>query len=74
MGAGSAPPSRYGLRKAWNQAKQAECVNANTGQVCWPEVSKEAFADGVRGAVDGYWRSQKSRAGQINGRRVGFPR
>jgi putative transposase len=70
----SAPPSLYGLRKAWNQAKEAECVSADTGEVWWPEVSKEAFADGVRGAVDGYWRWQKSRAGEIKGRRVGFPR
>jgi len=25
-------------------------VNAETGEVWWPEVSKEVFADGVRGA------------------------
>jgi putative transposase len=73
-GARSAPPSLYGLPKAWNQAKQAECVDADTGQVWWPQVSKEAFADGVRGTVDGCWRWQKSRAGQIKGKPVGFPR
>ena len=36
----------------------------------WPQVSKEAFADGIRGAVDGYWTWQASRAGN----RAGFPR
>ena len=36
-------------------------------------MSKEVFADGVRGAVDGYWRWQKSRSGEIAGRPVGFP-
>jgi putative transposase len=73
-GAESPSPSLYGLRKEWNRAKETECVNVDTGEVWWPEVSKEAFADGVRGAVDGYWRWQKSRAGQIRGKRVGFPR
>jgi putative transposase len=40
----------------------------------WPQVSKEAFADGIRGAVDGYWAWQASRAGNRAGRRAGFPR
>lgn len=67
-------PSAYGMRKRWNQAKGTHCVNAETGEVWWPEVSKEAFACGVRDAVDAYWRWQKSRAGKLAGRRVGFPR
>jgi putative transposase len=67
-------PSLYGLRKRWNQAKNTECVDAETGEVWWPEVSKEAFADGIKGAVDGYWRWQKSRAGKIGGRKAGFCR
>src|SRR6266568_6961656 len=71
----SAPlPSLYRLRKRWNQAKQVECVDTGTGQVWWPEVSKEAFNDGIKGAVDGYWRWQLSRVGKLKGRRVGFPR
>jgi putative transposase len=68
------PPSFYGLRRRWNQAKNGECVDKETGEVWWPEISKEAFADGIRGAVDAYWRWQKSRAGKIGGNRAGFPR
>ncbi len=54
--------------------KNAICVNVGTGQPWWPEVSKESFSDGIRGAVEGYWRWQKSRSGALGGRRVGFPR
>jgi len=74
FGAETEKPSLYGLRKRWNQIKDTECVDDNTGQVWWPEVSKEAFADGITGAVDAYWNWQKSRAGKREGRRVGFPR
>ena len=66
-------PSFYALRKRWNTEKDTVCVNAETGQVWWTEVSKEVFADGVRGASDAYWRWQKSRSGTISGPRVGFP-
>jgi hypothetical protein len=51
----AAAPSLAGLRKRWNRVKDTECVDRDTGQVWWPHVSKEAFADGIRGAVDGYW-------------------
>jgi putative transposase len=67
-------PSFYRLRKRWNAEKSTVCLNAETGDVWWPEISKEVFADGVRGAADAYWRWQKSRAGKIAGRPVGFPR
>ena len=67
-------PSFYALRKRWNGEKDAVCVDNETGDVWWQEVSKEVFADGVRGATDAYWRWQKSRSGQIAGRRLGFPR
>jgi putative transposase len=50
------------------------CVNAETGAVWWPECSKEAYADGIDGAVDAYWNWQTSRAGTREGKRVGFPR
>ena len=73
-GESSTPPSFYSLRKRWNAEKDTVCVNQNTGEVWWSEVSKEVFADGVRGATDAYWRWQKSRAGKIAGRKVGFPR
>jgi putative transposase len=67
-------PSLAGLRKRWNQAKDAECTDAGTGQVWWPQISKEAFADGIKAAVDAYWNWQASRAGRRAGRRAGFPR
>lgn len=67
-------PSLAGLRKRWNQVKDTECVDADTGQVWWPHISKEAFADGIKAAVDAYWNWQTSRAGRRRGRRVGFPR
>jgi putative transposase len=67
-------PSLAGLRKRWNQVKDTECVDRETGQAWWPEISKEAFADGIRAAVGGYWNWQTSRAGKRAGRRVGFPR
>ncbi|MCV7402703.1 transposase [Mycobacterium fragae] len=67
-------PSLRVLRKRWNQAKDEVCVNAETGQVWWPECSKEAYADGIGGAVEAYWNWQSSRAGTRAGKRVGFPR
>ncbi len=73
-GVSSAAPSLYGLRKKWNVEKRVVAVDAGTGEEWWPEISKEVFNDGIRGAVDAYWRWQKSRAGKLKGRRVGFPR
>lgn len=67
-------PSLRVLRKRWNQAKDEVCVNTETGQVWWPECSKEAYADGIAGAVEAYWNWQTSRAGGRSGKRVGFPR
>jgi putative transposase len=67
-------PSLPALRKRWNQAKDTECVNARTGEVWWPEISKEAFSDGIKAGVDAYWNWQTSRAGKRAGRKVGFPR
>src|SRR5665213_937001 len=72
-GESGTPPTFYSLRKRWNAEKSTVCVTG-TGEVWWPEVSKEVFADGVRGDTDAYWRWQKSRAETIKGRRVGFPR
>jgi putative transposase len=67
-------PSFFGMRARWNKAKHTECVDGDTGEVWWPEISKEAFADGIRAAVDGYWSWQQSRSGKRAGKRVGFPR
>ncbi|HEX4558318.1 MAG TPA: IS607 family element RNA-guided endonuclease TnpB, partial [Mycobacterium sp.] len=70
----TAKPSLRVLRKRWNTVKNDVCVNAETGAVWWPECSKEAYADGITGAVDAYWNWQQSRAGKRAGKRVGFPR
>ena len=67
-------PSLRVLRKRWNTVKDGVCVNAETNTVWWPECSKEAYADGIDGAVDAYWNWQTSRAGTRAGKRVGFPR
>jgi putative transposase len=67
-------PSLASMRKRWNRVKETECVDAGTGEAWWPEISKEAFADGIKAAVDGYWNWQASRAGKRAGRRAGFPR
>lgn len=73
-GVETARPSLRVLRKRWNTVKDSVCVNAETGAVWWPECSKEAYADGISGAVDAYWNWQTSRAGKRAGKRVGFPR
>ena len=48
-GAEARAPLMMGLRKRWNQAKNIECVDRETGEMWWREVSKEAFADGIGG-------------------------
>ncbi|MCH9766454.1 MAG: IS607 family element transposase accessory protein TnpB [Actinomycetia bacterium] len=73
-GVETAKPSLRVLRKRWNTVKNDVCVNAETGAVWWQECSKEAYADGIAGAVDAYWNWQQSRAGKRAGKRVGFPR
>jgi len=55
-------PSLRVLRKRWNAVKDDVCVNTETGAVWWPECSKEAYADGITGAVNAYWNWQTSRA------------
>jgi putative transposase len=67
-------PSLRVLRKRWNTVKDDVCVNAETGHPWWGECSKEAYADGIAGAVDAYWNWQTSRSGTRAGKRVGFPR
>ena len=61
-------PSLAGLRKRWNTVKSEVCVNAETGQPWWTECSKEAYADGIAGAVEAYWNWQTSRSGKRAGR------
>ena len=69
-----AKPSLRVLRKRWNTVKNEVCVNADTGAAWWPECSKEAYADGIDGAVDAYWNWQNSRSGKRDGKPMGFPR
>ena len=73
-GVATEKPSLRVLRKRWNTVKGEVCVNAETGAPWWRECSKEAYADGIAGAVDGYWNWQTSRAGMRAGKSVGFPR
>lgn len=73
-GVETAKPSLRVLRKRWNTVKDTVCVNSESGEVWWPECSKEAYADGIAGAVEAYWNWQTSRAGTRAGKRVGFPR
>lgn len=68
-----AKPSLPVLRKRWNLVKGQVCVNTKTGKPWWSECSKEAYADGIDGAVAAYWNWQTSRAGKRAGKRVGFP-
>ena len=70
----TAKPSLRVLRKRWNTVKNEVCVNADTGMVWWRGCSKEAYADGIDGAVDAYWNWQNSRSGKREGKRMGFPR
>jgi putative transposase len=73
-GVETSKPSLGVLRKRWNTVKDVVCVDAQSGAVWWPECSKEAYADGIDGAVHGYWIWQQSRAGSRAGKGVGFPR
>jgi putative transposase len=73
-GVETAKPSLGVLRKRWNTVKNDVCVNAQTGVAWWPQCSKEAYADGIAGAVAAYWNWQTSRSGKRAGKRVGFPR
>ena len=74
VGVKTAKPSLRVLRKRWNTVKNDVCVNAETAVAWWPECSKEAYADGIAGAVHAYWNWQTSRCGKRAGKRVGFPR
>jgi putative transposase len=73
-GTDTGKPSLRALRKRWNTVKDDVCRNAETGEVWWGECSKEAYADGISGAVDAYWNWQQSWAGKRAGKRMGFPR
>jgi putative transposase len=62
-----------GLRKFWNKAKKRLCVDVKTGKEWWPELSKEAAANGIDDAATGFWNWVKSRNGTREGPPMGFP-
>ncbi len=62
------------FRKRWNIEKRELCVDGDTFQEWWPEVSKEAAANGISDAVGAYWDWVASRAGRRKGPKLGFPR
>ena len=59
--------SFYGLRKAWNGAK-------DTVAPWWAENSKEAYATGLERLARALKSWSTSRAGKRKGAKVGFPR
>ena len=62
-----------GLRKHWNRNKNRLCVDTVTGEIWWPELSKEAAANGIDDAVTAYWNWVASCQGTRKGARMGFP-
>ena len=69
----SADWSHYGLRRWWNANKDELAVNRDTGEVWWSQNSKESYSGGLRDLAQGLSNWSKSRKGQRNGKRVGFP-
>ena len=63
-----------GLRKLWNKEKPRLCVDADTGQQWWQELSKEAAANGIDDAVTAFWNCVDSKNGNRAGPRMGFPK
>lgn len=66
--------SFYSLRNWWNSAKDALTLNEESGEVWWPENSKEAYNSGLESLANALKNFSKSRKGQRKGRRMGFPR
>ena len=64
--------SFYGLRKWWNENKDALAVD-DTGYVWWEENSKEAYSHGLECLASGLKNWRDSKTGKRKGRRVGFP-
>ena len=69
-----APWSFYELRKWWNANKNLLAVNADTGEVWWPQNSKEAYSSGIEALAKGLANFSSSKRGVRCGRRVGFPK
>ncbi|MFD7006960.1 IS607 family element RNA-guided endonuclease TnpB [Rhodococcus jostii] len=65
--------SAYGLRKHWNTVKDDVAVNTDTGQVWWPENSKEAYSSGLANCAAALSNWSDARSGKRRGP-MGFPR
>ncbi|TQC46515.1 transposase [Rhodococcus sp. WS4] len=65
--------SAYGLRKHWNTVKNDVAVNTDTGQVWWPQNSKEAYSSGIANCAAALSNWSDSRSGKRRGA-MGFPR
>lgn len=68
------PWSFYDLRRWWNANKSLLAVNADTGEVWWPQNSKEAYSSGIEALAKGLSNYFDSKKGVRRGRRVGFPK
>ena len=66
--------SFYDLRKWWNANKNLLAVNTDTGEVWWPQNSKEAYSSGIEALARGLSNYSDSKKGVRRGRRVGFPK
>ncbi|MDT2006023.1 helix-turn-helix domain-containing protein [Rhodococcus opacus] len=65
--------SAYSLRKHWNTVKNDVAVNTDTGQVWWPENSKEAYSSGIANCAAALTNWSDARSGKRKGA-MGFPR
>ncbi|MDI9953133.1 IS607 family element RNA-guided endonuclease TnpB [Rhodococcus sp. IEGM 1305] len=65
--------SAYSLRKHWNTVKNDIAVNTDTGQVWWPENSKEAYSSGIANCAAALSNWSDARSGKRKGT-MGFPR
>lgn len=66
--------SFYDLRRWWNANKSLLAVNTDTGEVWWPQNSKEAYSSGIEALAKGLANYSDSKKGVRRGRRVGFPK
>lgn len=65
--------SFYGLRRWWNENKDALAVDSK-GQTWWEENSKEAYSHGLECLAAGLKNWRESKTGKRKGRRACFPK
>ena len=66
--------SFFDVRKKWYEHRNEACVDEETGEAWWKELSSRSGNNGVQDAYDGYWDWVKSLSGSRKGPRLGFPR